>query len=166
MVDITQITYQNIYSQNCNQMMMIKSNGGSGFLNHATFRNFTGHSNAYTLNLDAFWSMREADAGEGVEYDYLTFSNWAGTCLNGTQRPPIQLRCTPAWMCGNVEISDFNVWTEAGNTVLYKCENAYGIGACMNQFPGNGVYTATMTVTTIDAAWVSLFPLALCASGY
>ncbi|KAK1760071.1 pectin lyase fold/virulence factor [Echria macrotheca] len=150
---ITEITYQNIYSQNCNQMMMIKSNGGSGSLSHAVFRNFSGHSNAYTLNIDSSWSQRAADPGYGgVEYDYLTFDNWKGTCLDGSKRPPVILGCSPVWMCGNVEISNFNVWTETGSEVKYACRNAYGHGACIKDSPGNGAYTTTMTVATMDAA--------------
>ena len=34
-------------------MLLIKSNGGSRYLRHSVFRNFTGHGNAYTLNLDS-----------------------------------------------------------------------------------------------------------------
>ncbi|KAK5651605.1 hypothetical protein OQA88_11878 [Cercophora sp. LCS_1] len=148
---VTQVTYQNIYTQNSNQMLMIKSNGGSGSLDHSIFRNFTGHSNAYTLNLDAFWSLREADPGDGVEFDYLTFSNWAGTCLDGIRRPPIMLACSPVWLCGNLEIENFNVWTLNGSAVTYKCVNAYGQGACMNQSPGNGAYSSIKTVATMAA---------------
>lgn len=129
---------------------MLKSNGGGGYVNQSVFRNFTGHGNAYTLNLDGFWSLREADPGEGVEYDYLTFSNWAGTCLDGVKRPPISLACSSTWLCGNLEIENFNVWTETGEGVIYRCVNAYGLGACMSQFPGNGRYTSTVSVATME----------------
>ncbi|KAK4446313.1 pectin lyase fold/virulence factor [Podospora aff. communis PSN243] len=148
--NITRVTYQNIYTHHSNQMLMIKSNGGNGFFNDALFTNFTGHSNAYTLNLDSSWAQKEPDPGDGVEYDRITFSNWAGTCLDGTRRAPIQLFCPESLLCGNMEVSNFNVWTQNGSEVLYKCQNAYGIGACMNQFAGNGAYTSTMTVKTMD----------------
>jgi rhamnogalacturonan hydrolase len=133
-------------------MMMIKSNGGSGTFSHAVFRNFTGHSNAYTLNLDSAWAQRQPDPGLGVEYDYLTFSNWKGTCLDGTRRPPIQILCPDVLFCGHMEVEDFNVWTENGTSVLHKCQNAFGVGACMNQFAGNGAYVSTATVKTMDVA--------------
>lgn len=147
---VTQITYQNIYSQNCNQILLLKSNGGDGYVNQSVFRNFTGHSNAYTINLDAFWSLREADPGDGVEYDYLVFQNWAGTCLDGLQRPPISLACSSTWLCGNLEIDNFHVWTETGERVVYRCVSAYGLGACMSQFPGNGGYTSSVSVATME----------------
>lgn len=133
-------------------MIMIKSNGGSGFFNDALFTNFTGHSNAYTLNLDSAWAQRKPDEGWGVEYDRITFSNFAGTCLDGTRRAPIQLFCPEELLCGNMQVENFNVWTENGSQVLYKCQNAYGVGACMGRFPGNGAYTSTMTVKSMETA--------------
>jgi rhamnogalacturonan hydrolase len=132
-------------------MMLLKSNGGSGALFNAVFRNFTGHSNADTLNIDAYWASKETLPGEGVEYYDIVFQNWAGSCLDGTQRPPIKLTCPPTIPC-SLNIEDFNVWSEAGTSQLYKCQNAYGLGACMNQFAGNGAYTTTMTVAVAAAS--------------
>jgi len=139
-------------------MLLIKSNGGSGFLHNSAFTNFTGHGNKYTLNIDAFWAGKAADPGDGVEYDDLTFTNWAGTTVDGVQYPPIQLNCTSEWFCGTLEIDDFNVWTETGSTELYKCQNAYGLGGCMNPFAGNGVYHTTVTVTATPTAYVLSIP--------
>ena len=133
-------------------MLLIKSKGGSGPLNNALFNNFTGHRNRYALNLDSFWPGQEAEPGQGVEIDSLTFSNWAGTIIDGTAVPPIQLHCSPELLCGNLQVDEFNIWTETGSSEVYKCQNAYGLGACMNPFAGNGAYSTTKVVTAIETA--------------
>jgi rhamnogalacturonan hydrolase len=148
--EISDITYQNIYSQRCNQMLQIKSNGGSGSMYNGIFRNFTGHANVQGLSIDAFWAQQTAAPGDGVEYYDLTFSNWAGTCTN--EKPPIELLCAGMFPCSSLLIQNFNVWVETGTNQVYKCKNAYGIGACMNQFAGNGEYTSTTTVASMDPA--------------
>jgi rhamnogalacturonan hydrolase len=142
---ISNVLYRNIYTQNANQMMMIKSNGGSGSLTNAQFLNFQGHANAYTLDLDANWSSQTKADGNGVQYKNLTFSGWKGTCLNGAQRAPIQVLCPSAVPCTGITISNFNVWTEAGSSELYKCANAYGTGGCLKGGSG-GAYSSTATV--------------------
>ena len=43
---IDTVTYRNVYTWSSNQMMMIKSNGGSGTVTNALFENFIGHGNA------------------------------------------------------------------------------------------------------------------------
>ncbi len=133
-------------------MLLIKSNGGNGPCSNANFANFTGHSNNNTLSIDAYWSGKPTDPGDGVEFDELTFANWAGTCLDGTKMPPIKLHCPTDNVCGSLEVDDFNVWTETGKTELFECQNAYGIGACMNQFAGNGAYKSTTTVKAMETA--------------
>ncbi len=65
-----------MYTQNSNQMLMIKSNGGSGSLYSSSFSNFIGHSNAYTLDIDGAWSSETKAAGDGVLYEDLTFNHW------------------------------------------------------------------------------------------
>jgi hypothetical protein len=40
--DISDITYRNIYTWNSNNMMFIKSNGGSGSASNLLFENFIG----------------------------------------------------------------------------------------------------------------------------
>jgi rhamnogalacturonan hydrolase len=150
--DIKDIVYRNIYSQNSNQMMMIKSNGGSGTLQNAQFVNFTGHTNAYTLNLNGFWSSMDVAPGAGVQYRNLSFTNWRGTCSNGGSRAPIQVLCPAQAPCYDIEIEDFDVWTQAGSSELFKCQNAYGEGGCLRTGTPAGTYTTTMTVRTMDAA--------------
>ncbi len=88
---IENIRYRNIYTWESNQMMMIKSNGGSGYFRNATFENFIGHGNAYSLDLNAAWTQETLAAGNGVEYSDITFSNWKGTCANGATRAPINV---------------------------------------------------------------------------
>jgi rhamnogalacturonan hydrolase len=133
-------------------MMMIKSNGGSGTLQNTQFLNFIGHTNAYTLNLNAFWSSQKTATGPGVQYKNLTFGNWKGTCSNGMQRSPIQVLCPPKVPCYDIHIEDVNIWTQTGSTELYKCENAFGNGACLKEGSERGTYSTTVTVRTMDAA--------------
>lgn len=158
-LDIKNIVYRNVYTQNSNQMMMIKSNGGSGTLQNAQFLNFMGHSNAYTLDLNAFWSNEKTASGSGVQYKNLTFAHWKGTCSNGRQRAPIQVLCPPEVPCYDVTIDDVNIWTESGSSELYRCQSAFGQGGCLKDSDGSsalGTYTSTMTVTTMATRYVFL----------
>ncbi|KAH6884173.1 pectin lyase fold/virulence factor [Thelonectria olida] len=149
--DIHDIEYRNVYSQNCNQMYMFKSYGGSGTVANVVLKNFIGHSNAYTLDLDATWSSMSDAGGDGVLYTNFTFSDWKGTCLNGHQRGPVKFNCPPAEPCTEMVVEDFNVWTEAGDYVEYWCNNAYGSGACLNEdTAATSTYTTTQTVSTVS----------------
>lgn len=47
--DISDITYKNIYTWDSNQMMMIKSNGGSGTVSNVVFENFIGKQQALSF---------------------------------------------------------------------------------------------------------------------
>ena len=55
-------------------MMMIKSNGGSGTVENVLFQNFIGHGNAYSLNVDQYWSSQSTAAGSGVQLSNITFN--------------------------------------------------------------------------------------------
>ncbi|ROW17087.1 hypothetical protein VPNG_01022 [Cytospora leucostoma] len=154
--DIHDIEYNHIYSQNCNQMFMIKSNGGSGELYNAVFNNFQGHSNAYTLDLDSAWSSETTATGDGVQYTNISFSHWHGTSSNGAKRPVIRVVCQEAVPCTEIDISSFYVWTDSGSEVEYLCENAYGSGPCVKA-TSTGAYTTTATVTTVsDYAYTTM----------
>jgi rhamnogalacturonan hydrolase len=133
-------------------MMMIKSRGGSGTLRNAQFLNFTGHTNAYTLNLNAFWSSQSQAAGNGVQYRNLTFQHWRGTCSNGQQRAPVQILCPAQVPCTDIKVDDFNIWTEAGNVVQHKCENAFGEGVCLGSGAAKGAYSKTTNAPTLPTA--------------
>ncbi|KAM3086350.1 hypothetical protein ACMFMF_000300 [Clarireedia jacksonii] len=149
---VSNVEYNHIYSQNCNQMMMIKSNGGSGSFKSATFNNFMGHSNAYTLDIDTAWTGMTPVAGNGVSYSDLTFSHWHGTCANGAARAPIQLLCPAAVPCTGLTISSFYIWTDTGSVEYYKCRNAYGSGPCLHTAASYTTYTSTGTVTSVPTA--------------
>ncbi|KAH6680504.1 pectin lyase fold/virulence factor [Halenospora varia] len=159
--DISYVQYNHIYTQNSNQMLMIKSNGGSGSLKNCQFNNFIGHSNAYTLDLDGYWSSMTTAAGSGVEYSNLTFNHWHGTASNGATRAPIQMLCPSGAVCTDMTISNFFVWTESGSQILYKCENAYGSGGCLNTGTSHTTYAvSTKTVTSVPAASYSASTMA------
>lgn len=130
-------------------MFMIKSNGGSGSLYNCQFNNFMGHTNAYTLDLNAYWTNETLAAGNGVEYYGLTFNHWHGTCANGATRAPIQVLCPSEVPCYDIAIENYYIWTESGSDELYKCENAYGSGPCLNAGSSYTTYTTTYTVTTM-----------------
>lgn len=155
---ISNIEYNNVYSQSCNQMFMIKSNGGSGYLENSVFKNFMGHSNAYTLDLDSAWSSQTTAAGSGVEYTNLTFSEWHGTSSNGAQRPVIRLICQAGVPCKELEVTEFHVWTDSGKSVDYLCENAYGSGYCLKSGSNYAAYTTTSTVTTVASSAYTTMP--------
>jgi rhamnogalacturonan hydrolase len=151
--DIHHIEYNHVYTQNSNQMLMIKSNGGSGSVYSCSFNNFIGHSNAYTLDIDGYWSPETTAAGNGVLFHDLTFDHWHGTCSNGETRGPIKAFCPAGAPCYDITIEDFFIWTEAGSEVLYKLENAYGSGGGLNTGSDYTAYaTTTHTVTSIAAA--------------
>ena len=91
--DIANIAYRNVYTWSSNQMLMIKSNGGSGTVNNASFANFIGHGNAYSLDIDQYWSSMDPVAGNGVKLTDISFTNWKGGEANGQQRGPIKAVC-------------------------------------------------------------------------
>jgi rhamnogalacturonan hydrolase len=102
---ISNIIYRDIYTWSSNQMFMIKSKGGSGTMQNCQFKNFIGHSNAYSMDLNAYWSSMTAVDGSGVSYQNLTFDNWKGTCSNRGQRGPIQVICPTGVPCSDITIS-------------------------------------------------------------
>ncbi|KUJ23475.1 Rhamnogalacturonase A [Mollisia scopiformis] len=148
--DIHDIEYNHIYTQNSNQMLMIKSNGGSGSFYSASFNNFMGHSNAYTLDIDGYWSGQSVATGDGVLFYDITFNHWHGTCAAGATRAPIQALCPSGAPCYDITIENYYIWTESGSEVLYKCENAYGSGGCLNTGSSYTTYAeTTKTVTSV-----------------
>jgi rhamnogalacturonan hydrolase len=150
--DISDITYKNIYTWNSNQMMMIKGNGGSGTVSNVVLENFIGkqqalsfviqtyrradrgfktaigRGNAYSLDIDSYWSSMSAISGDGVELSNITIKNWKGTEANGAQRGPIKIICPDKVPCYNILIEDFAMWTETGSKQWYSCQSAYGSG--------------------------------------
>jgi len=146
---ISKIEYNNIYTSNSNQMMLLKSNGGSGSVSDSIFQNFIGHGNAYSLDINAFWESATA-VGSGVLYTGLTFSNWKGTCAAGATRGPIDIICSDTQPCTGITLTNFAMWTDSGTTEWYKCESAWGSGGCLK---GGTAHTSfAVTTQTVTAA--------------
>lgn len=149
---ISNIAYRKVYTVGSNQMLMIKSNGGSGYVEDASFTEFIGHGNAYSLDVDQAWSSMSAAAGSGVQLTNMTFSDWKGTCASGTQRGPIQFKCDADVPCKDMTVSDFAMWTDSGSKVNYICQNAYGSGACLKSGSG-GAYTTTTALASAPTGY-------------
>jgi len=129
---------------------MIKSNGGSGTVSTCVFENFIGHGNAYSLDVNGYWTQLVAAAGDGVLFTGLTFSNWKGTCAAGATRGPINVICPDGNPCDGITIEDFAMWTDAGSYEYYKCESAWGNGGCLR---GGTAHTSfAVSTVTVTAA--------------
>jgi len=146
--DIHHITYSNVYTVNSNQMFMIKSSGGSGNISTSTFENFIGHTNAYSLDIDGYWSDETAATGDGVLFYDLTFSNWKGDCSNGATRGPIRVICPDGAPCAGLTIEDFAMWTDSGSLEYYTCRSAWGSGGCLAHGTTHTSYAVTTTTVT------------------
>lgn len=70
-VNVSDITYKNVYTWDSNQMYMIKSNGGSGSVSNVVLENFVGHGNAYSLDIDQAWASMSTIDGDGVQLRFV-----------------------------------------------------------------------------------------------
>lgn len=142
-------------------MLMIKSNGGSGHATDLLFENFIGHSNAYSLDIDQYWSSMSVVEGPGVALNNVTFRNWKGTESNGVSRGPIKILCADGAPCVDVVLDDFAMWTESGSKQVYTCRSAYGSGsgpvgaACLKGGSGGGYVASTMTVSAAPSGYAA-----------
>ncbi|KAL6706220.1 hypothetical protein ACN47E_005955 [Coniothyrium glycines] len=145
---ISKVIYRNVYTWKSNQMMMVKSNGGSGYVEDVLFENFIGHSNAWNLDIDQKWASMSTIAGNGVQLSNMTFKNWKGTVANGAERGPVKVVCADKAPCTDITITDLAMWTETGSKNIYQCASGYGSGFCLK--PGTGAsyppITSTQTV--------------------
>ncbi|RDI84892.1 hypothetical protein Vi05172_g4996 [Venturia inaequalis] len=148
---ISDVIYRNVYTVHSNQMMMIKSNGGSGYTKNILLENFIGHANAYSLDYDQQWSSMSALAGSGVQLSNITAKGWRGTAANGAQRGPVKVNCAAGAPCTDITISDFSMWTDKGSTLVNTCANAYGTGQCLKSGTGSGYSAAKTTVSAMPA---------------
>lgn len=146
---ISAVTYKNVYTVNSNQMMMIKSNGGSGSVSNVILENFIGHGNAYSLDVDQYWSSMSTVAGNGVQLSNIKFNNWTGTAANGAQRAPYRFICADGAPCTGMLATGVDLWTDTGSTALEVCRSAYGSGACLKA--GTGASYAAVTTTLKSA---------------
>ncbi|RMZ68188.1 rhamnogalacturonase a [Pyrenophora seminiperda CCB06] len=144
---ISSITYRNIYTSRSNQMMMVKSNGGTGFVESLLFENFIGHGNAYSLDIDQAWASMSTLAGDGVQLSNMTFRNWKGTVANGAERGPVKVVCADKMPCVGITIEDLTMWTETGGRNVDMCRSAYGSGACLKS-GGSGAYAVVTSTQT------------------
>lgn len=144
---ISSVIYRNIYTVKSNQMMMIKSFGGSGYVEDVRFENFIGHSNAWSLDIDQYWASMKEIAGNGVKLSNLTFNNWKGTVANGAQRGPVKVVCADKAPCMDINITDLSMWTETGSKNTHQCRSGYGKGFCLKAGSG-GSYAATTSTQT------------------
>jgi rhamnogalacturonan hydrolase len=149
---ISNVVYRKVYTTNSNQMMMIKSNGGSGYVQNCVFQDFIGHNNAYSLNIDQAWGKQTTGSGNGVKLSNMTWSNWKGDCADGNQRGPLQFKCAEGAPCVDQRVVDFAIWTNAGSSENYICQNAYGSGACLRS-GSSGTYSATQKITSAPSGY-------------
>lgn len=146
--DISYVTYKNVYTWSSNQMMMIKSNGGSGTVSNVVFENFTGHGNAFSLVIDQYWSSETTQTGDGVQLIDIAFTNWKGGEAAGATRGPIKVICADGAPCTGITISDFAMWTESGSTQWYSCRSAHGSGFCLHSGSTHTSYAAYTTTVS------------------
>ncbi|OJZ91211.1 glycoside hydrolase family 28 protein [Aspergillus luchuensis CBS 106.47] len=148
--NVSNIVYRNVYTWDSNQMMMIKSNGGSGDVSNVVLENFIGHGNAYSLDLDSYWSSMDAIDGDGINYHNITFQNWTGTAVDGETRPPIRVICPEDTPCTEINLVQIDLWVEEGAYDEYVCKNAYGSGYCLDS--ATGTTTPYTTTTYVNSA--------------
>ncbi|KAH8646097.1 pectin lyase fold/virulence factor [Xylariales sp. PMI_506] len=153
--DIYDITYNQIYTQNSNQMFMFKSNGGSGTVSNSQFTNFIGHKNAYSLDINGYWSDETAAAGNGVVYTGLTFDEWHGDCADGEVRAPINIICPDLAPCDGLAITNFAIATDEGAYQYYKCESAWGSGGCLRAGTAHTSFAVSTVVASASPAGYS-----------
>jgi len=149
---ISNIQYNKIYTWQSNQMYMIKSNGGDGYIKDCSFTNFIGHSNAYALDINEFWTEATLASGNGVVISDLTFSNWQGTIVD-PKRAPIQILCEGTAPCTGISLNNIKMWTDTNAAMHYVCESAFGSGYCLKGGTGTSSYTTTTTVSTAPTGY-------------
>lgn len=139
---------------------MIKSNGGSGTVSNVVLENFIGHGNAYSLDIDQYWSSMDTLEGDGVQLSNIKISNWTGTEADGMERGPVKVMCADGAPCTGIDIEDFAMWTETSDSQRYSCQSAYTnihrspAEFCFHRQPDKVSYAATTkTVTTAPTGY-------------
>lgn len=121
--------------------------------------NFIGHSNAYSLYINAAWASEAVQPGPGILYSNITFGNWTGDCADGASRAPLRVICPASVPCEDIVIEDFAIWTDVGDEEEYVCANARGSGGCLvpdavELVPNR---TTTETVTAAPEGWQAAY---------
>ncbi|KAI1296205.1 RGase A [Xylaria venustula] len=150
---VADIQYRNVYSVGSDQMIFFKSNGGSGSASGLSYSNFYGHKNAYGIYVDSAWTEETLASGNGVSYSDITFSDFYGDVDTGTSRPPVYFNCPAEVPCTGITVENVAIWTDSGSEIYYKCENAFGSGACLVDTSDTYEYTSVATVTATPAGW-------------
>ncbi|KAF7974786.1 hypothetical protein HWV62_11271 [Athelia sp. TMB] len=127
---IENIVYRNVYTNGGNQIFMIKSNGGSGYVTNVLFQNFLATGTAYGLNIDQYWAEMATAPGDGVMLSNIKFESWNGIVENGVQRPPYRFQCADGAPCTNITVADVNLLSSTGAADM-ACRSAFGTGACL-----------------------------------
>ncbi|KAL5522244.1 hypothetical protein ACEPAF_2101 [Sanghuangporus sanghuang] len=140
---IENILYRNVYTNGGNQIFMIKSNGGSGYVRNVLFESFISRGTAYGMNVDQYWSRQIVGEGDGVQLSNMTFKDWNGAVVDGVQRSPIQFLCADGAPCTDMNLQNVNLWSDT-NQATNKCRSAFGSGACLR----SGTPTSYAAVTT------------------
>lgn len=127
-------------------------------MSNVLLENFIGHGNAYSLDIDQYWSSMDTIDGDGVQLSNIIVSNWTGTEADGTERGPIKIMCADGAPCTGVDITDFAMWTETGDSQTYSCRSAYtsleDAPFCLEAGSGGGAYSAiTITATSVPTGY-------------
>lgn len=145
--DISNIEYNNIYTNGGNQAMMFKSNGGSGSVSNVLLQNFISRGTAYGLYINQYWASMDPLEGDGVKLTNIQFKNWNGDVVNGVTRPPIALICADGAPCEGITLTNVNMWSQSGSAI-YKCESAFGTGlSCLKSGTASSYAVVTVTAT-------------------
>ncbi|KAG9002185.1 hypothetical protein FRB94_013196 [Tulasnella sp. JGI-2019a] len=149
---IENIIYRNVYTNGGNNMMLIKSNLGSGYVSNILFQNFIGRGTAYGLDVDQYWVDATPGTGAGVQLTNLTFQNWDAEIVSAT-RAPVQFICADGAPCQDMVLSNVNMYVESGTGVI-KCESAYGTGGCLKA-SGTTSYAIVTSTITLPAGYTT-----------
>ncbi|KAK0113487.1 hypothetical protein ONS96_014351 [Cadophora gregata f. sp. sojae] len=152
---VSNITMRNILTYQCTQMLMIKTfpggSGAVGYVKDSLFENFWAYDTTYALDIDQYWKNHLTPNTGAVALSSLTFSNWTGTMNKGSSRGAIVIRGSDQVPATDITLSNFNMWTVNGNTVVNQCKNVYGIGYCARKSTGLPLATFTTSVTSTVA---------------
>jgi rhamnogalacturonan hydrolase len=136
-------------------MMMVKSNGGSGYVEDVVFENFIGHSNAWSLGIDQKWASMGTISGNGAQLSNMIFKSWKGTVGNGANRGPVKVMCADNAPCHDITITGLSMWTETGSKNNYQCQNGYGTGFCLKKGIGSAYAATTSTQTSAPTGYTA-----------
>ncbi|KZP02780.1 glycoside hydrolase family 28 protein [Athelia psychrophila] len=151
---IENIVYKNISTNGGNQIFMIKSHGGDGYVKNVLLENFKATGSAYGLDIDQYWISETTVAGVGVSLINIQAENWNGLVVDGVKRPPYCIICSNTAPCSGVTISDVWLWSATGLAVT-DCESAFGTGACLRS-GSTSSYTAATTSSAKPASYTTL----------